>query len=92
MNKSGSQDRIGRTGKSGLGKGPGDSVQTESAPGCVSNNVLGQPQGFEHGEARERATSVDTRGVQVREVRQREGGYECEPGRLNDETVAKAPN
>ena len=33
--------------------------------GCVSNNVAGQPQEFGQGEARERATPVDTRSVQV---------------------------
>ena len=36
------QDRIGRTWDSELGEGPGDSMQTESAFGCVSNNVLGR--------------------------------------------------
>ena len=67
-----------------------DSVPADSAPGCVSNNVLGEPQGFGHGEARERATSVDTRGVQVREVRHQESGYAREPRRLDD--VANTPN
>ena len=52
-----------KTGNSELGEGPGDRMQTESAPGCVSNNVPGQPQGFGQDETRERATLVDTRGV-----------------------------
>ena len=30
--------------------------RTESAPGCVSNNVPGQPQGIGQDETRERAT------------------------------------
>ena len=48
-----------------LGEGYLDSMQTESAPGCVSNNVPDQSQGIGQGETRERATLVDTRGVQV---------------------------
>ena len=43
------------TGDSELGEGPGERMQTESAPRCVSNNVLGQPQGIGQGETRERA-------------------------------------
>ena len=50
-------------GISELGEGFGDSMQ--SAPGCVSNTVLGQQQGIGQGETREGATLVDTRGVQV---------------------------
>ena len=73
-----------------LGNKLGDNVQTESALGSVNNKVLGQL--FGQDGARERASFLDTRRMQVLEVRHQESGFECEPRRLDDETVAKTQN
>ena len=62
----------------------------ESAPGCLSNNVLGQPQRSGQGEARRRAESVDTGGIQIWLVHHEESRHEREPSRLDDETAGKA--
>ena len=48
-----------RTGDSELGEGPEDSMQTESAPGCLSDDVPCQSQWIGQGEARRHAESVD---------------------------------
>ena len=71
------------------GKGLGDIVRAESTPGCLSNDVLGQPQRTGQSEARRHSESVDTGGFQVRLVRHEEGRHEGEPSRLDDETAAE---
>ena len=38
--------------------------------------ACGQPQGIGHGETRRHAESVDTGGIQVRQVRHEEGRHE----------------
>ena len=68
----------------------GNVVWAESAPGCLSNNVLGQPQRSGQGEARRRAESVDTGGIQIWPVHHEESRHEREPSRLDDETAGKA--
>ena len=73
------------------GKGLGDIVWAESTPGCLSNDVFGQPQRIGQSEARH-AESVNTRGIQIRQVRHEEGRHEREPSGLNDETAAETEN
>ena len=59
----GSQHCIRRAWGPERGKGLGDIVWSESAPGCFSNNVLGQQQRTGQNEARRHAESVDTSGI-----------------------------
>ena len=74
-----SQDRVRRAGDPEHRKGHGNIVWIESAPGCLSNNVLGQPQRSEQGKACRYAESVDTGGFQSRAIRHEEGRHEREP-------------
>ena len=69
----------------GVAKDLGDSMWAELTPGCLSDDVPGQPQRPGQSEARWHAEPVDTGGIQLREVR-----HEREPRRLDDEAVAKA--
>ena len=48
------------------------------------------PQKAGQDESRRHAEPVDTRSLQVEEVRHEEGGYDREPRRLDGETVARA--
>ena len=60
----------------------------ESALGCFSNDVLGQPQGCGQGETRRHA--VDTGGFPVRPIRHEEGRHERESSRLDGEAATEA--
>ena len=51
------------------GQGLGDSMWAELASGFLSDDVPGQSQRIRQGEARQHAESVDTGGIQVRQVR-----------------------
>ena len=59
-----------------------DSMQTESASGCVSNNVLGRPQGYGQGETCERATSVYTRASKSEKFVTKKVGTHVNPADL----------
>ena len=65
-------------------------MRAEPAPGCFSDDVLGQPQRTGQGEACRHAELVDTRIFQVRTVRHEESRHMREPSRLDDETAAEA--
>ena len=62
-----SQKRIKWAGDPERGEGPGDSISEEPAPGCLSNDVLGQLPRIGQGETRRHAEPVDTGGIQVTE-------------------------
>ena len=85
-----------KTGPEGLGDpergtGLGNIVWAELTPGCLSNDVLGQPQRTGQSEARRHAESVDAGGIQVRQVcHEDEGRHERERRRPDDETAGKA--
>ena len=64
----------------------------EPASGCLSDDVPGQSQRIGQGDARRHAESVDTGGIQVRQVRHEEGRHEREPSLYNDETDAEIDN
>ena len=87
-----SQYRIIRARDPERGKGLGDIMWAESTSGCLSNDVLRQSQWIGQGEARRHAESVETGGIQVRQVRSTEGRHEREPSRLDDETSAEIEN
>ena len=61
----------------------------EPTLGRLGNDGLGQSQRAGQSEARRHAESVDTGGIQVRQVRHEEGRHEREPSRFNDETAAE---
>ena len=61
------------------GKGPGHIVWAEPTLGRLGNDGLGQSQGAGQSEARRHAESVDTGGIQVRQVRHEEGRHEPLP-------------
>ena len=64
-------------------------MRAEPAPGCFSNDVLGQPQRIGLGEACRHAELVDTRSFQVRPHRQEESQHKRERSRLDDEAAAE---
>ena len=71
-------------------KGLGNIVRAESAPGCLSDNVPGQPQRSGQSEARRHAESVDTGGFQFGPVHHEESWHERESRQPCDETAGKA--
>ena len=72
------------------GEGHGNIVRIESAPGRLSEDVLGQPQGSGQSEARRHAESVDTGGFQIQPVLDEESRHEHEFRRLDDEAAGEA--
>ena len=74
-----SQDRVRRAGDPEHRKGHGNIVWIESAPGCLGNNVLGQPERLGEGKARRYVESVNSGGFQSRAIRREESRHECEP-------------
>ena len=73
-----------------LDKGLGDGMWAELAPGCLSDDVLGQPWRSGESKARRHAESLDTGGFQIRPVHHEESRHERERSRLDDLTSGKA--
>ena len=74
------QNRITRARDPERGKGLGGiACGVGPTPGCLSDDVPGQPQRIGQGETRRRAKPVDTGGLQVRKVRHEESGYDFDP-------------
>ena len=87
-----SHNSIRRAGDPERGTGLGESMRAEPTPGCLGDGVPGQPQRIGQGEARRHAESMDTGGIQVRQVRHGESRDERGPCWLGDETAAETEN
>ena len=84
-----SQDRVRRAGDPEHRKGHRDIVWIESALGCLSSNVLGQPEMPRQGKARRYAESVDTGGFQSRAILAKKVGTNVNPADLTTKPLAK---
>ena len=84
-----SQNRVREIVNSERGEGLGHLMWVETASGCHSDDVPGLLQRAGQGKTRRHAELVDTRSLQVKEVRHEEGGYERERRRLDDGTTTR---
>ena len=82
------QNRVREIVNSERGEGPGHLMWVETASGCHSDDVPGLLQRAGRSKTRRHAELVDTRSLQVKEVRHEEGGYERERRRLDDGTTS----